>query len=228
MKKVYLDAGHGGKDTGAVSNGLKEKDITLKIAKYTKDYLQKHYDVSIKMSRTGDTYPSLTQRTNEANKWGADLFVSIHINAGGGYGYEDYIYSGYVSYQTKKMQDIMNNEISVLFRKNRGKKRKNLAVVRDTKMPAILTENGFIDNKEDANFLRKSSNLKKIGKSHAIGIAKSLGLTNKSKTKYVVVKNGDTLSGIAKREKTTVDNLVKLNQIKNKNLIYPNQKIRVK
>ncbi len=83
MVKVYIDPGHGGTDPGAVANGLKEKDLTLKIAKYTRDYLQDNYKgVSIKMSRTGDTYPSLTQRTNEANKWGADVFVSIHINAG--------------------------------------------------------------------------------------------------------------------------------------------------
>jgi len=176
-KKVYLDPGHGGSDPGAVANGLREKDLTLKIAKYTRNYLRNNYkNVSVKMSRTGDTYPSLSARASDANRWGADVFVSIHINAGGGVGYEDYIYNGNVSNNTKKLQNSIHKEVAPLFTKDRGQKRANFAVVRQTKMPAVLTENGFIDNKTDANFLSKKSNLKKIGEAHAKGIAVYLGL----------------------------------------------------
>src|SRR5690606_41103646 len=78
MAKVFIDAGHGGSDSGAVANGLKEKDLTLAIAKECEKAL-KAAGVQVKMSRTGDTYPSLSARCQAANSWGADLFVSIHI-----------------------------------------------------------------------------------------------------------------------------------------------------
>lgn len=74
-------------------NGLKERNLTLQISTRIKEILSKEYqDVSIKMSRTGDTFPSLSDRTNQANAWGADFFLSIHINSGGGTGFESYIY----------------------------------------------------------------------------------------------------------------------------------------
>lgn len=177
MAKVYLDPGHGGSDPGAVANGLKEKDLVLSIAKYARNYLQNNYKgVTVRMSRSTDKYLTLTQRANDANRWGADVFVSIHINAGGGVGYEDYIYNGKVSSNTHKLQDAIHKKVAPLFTRDRGRKRANFAVVRQTKMPAVLTENGFIDNKTDANFLSKKSNLKKIGEAHAKGIAVYLGL----------------------------------------------------
>lgn len=183
MAKLYLDAGHGGSDSGASGHGMKEKDLVLKIAKYTRDYLQSNYKgVSIRMSRTGDTYPTLTERTNDANSWGADAFVSIHNNAfnGSANGYEDFIFNGNVSSKTKSLQNAMHNEIAPLFNTNRGKKTANLAVLRQTSMPAVLTENGFIDNKADADYLKKDSNLKKLGEAHAKGIAVFFGLAKGS------------------------------------------------
>lgn len=92
MFKLFLDPGHGGSDPGAVGNGIQEKDITLKIATKIRDFLLNEYsDVSILMSRTGDTYPTLSDRTNAANSWGANYFLSIHINAGGGTGFESFV-----------------------------------------------------------------------------------------------------------------------------------------
>ena len=98
-KKLYLDAGHEGVlkgyDPGAVGNGLKEASTTLSIAKYCRDYLKSNYKgISIKMARTGNKRKSLTARTNEANKWNADAYVSIHVNAGGGTGFESFVYPG--------------------------------------------------------------------------------------------------------------------------------------
>ena len=94
MVKVFIDPGHGDTDPGSVGNGLREKDLTLSIATRIKDILLIEYNnVYVKMSRTQDTYPSLNDRTNAANAWGADFYLSIHINAGGGTGYEDYIYT---------------------------------------------------------------------------------------------------------------------------------------
>src|SRR5690625_2559502 len=93
MTKIFIDPGHGGSDPGAVGNGLREKDLTLKISKKIANIL-KDYHCSVKLSRTGDQTLSLKQRTDMANKWGADFLLSVHINAGGGTGYEDFIYNG--------------------------------------------------------------------------------------------------------------------------------------
>ena len=88
MVKIFIDPGHGGSDPGTTGNGLKEKELTLEIAIHIKNLLLSEYNnVTVKMSRTDDSYLTLTERTNEANAWGADYFLSIHINAGGGEGY---------------------------------------------------------------------------------------------------------------------------------------------
>src|SRR5690625_5529818 len=139
-----------------------------------------------------------------ANSWGADLFVSIHINAGGGVGYEDYIHNALSSdSRAGKVQRSMNNEvIKATGWRNRGRKKANFAVLRQTKMPAILTENGFIDTKSDANKLKTNSFLNKVASGHVKGIAKHFGLKkkkdsskkkNKSSSKTYTIKKGDTL-----------------------------------
>ncbi|MEV5114665.1 N-acetylmuramoyl-L-alanine amidase [Peribacillus frigoritolerans] len=97
MMKFYLDPGHGGSDPGAQGYGLREKDITLDIALKIHTILINGYEnVEVRMSRTSDSSKSLSQRTNEANSWGADYYLSIHCNAynGSAHGYEDYINSG--------------------------------------------------------------------------------------------------------------------------------------
>jgi len=175
MAKVFIDPGHGGSDPGAVANGLKEKNLTLAIAKECAKVLRAAGE-QVKMSRTGDTYPSLSARCQAANSWGADLFVSVHINAGGGTGFESYIYNGGVSAKTKRLQDAVHETIAAgCGLKDRGQKRANYQVLRDTVMPAVLTENGFIDNKNDAAKMKDSSWLKKVGRLHAEGILKFLG-----------------------------------------------------
>ena len=94
MVKIFIDPGHGGSDPGAVGFGLQEKNLTLDIANRVRDILMSEYEnVCIKMSRTSDVFVSLSSRTNAANKWGADFYLSIHINSGGGTGFETYRYS---------------------------------------------------------------------------------------------------------------------------------------
>lgn len=180
-KKVFLDPGHGGSDPGAVANGLQEKNLTLAIAKECEKVLKSEYDdVDIKLSRTGDTYPSLSARAKMANDWGANLFISVHINADGGTGFESFVYNGVVAAATITYQNAIHATIiSGSGFKDRGKKRANFQVLRDTKMPAVLTENGFIDRREDAEKLKDPAFIKKLGRLHAEGIAKALGLKKK-------------------------------------------------
>lgn len=115
MVKVYIDPGHGGIDPGPVGNSLYEKLLTLKKALKIKEYLEEYDDVQIKMSRTGDQTRSLTYRTDDANAWGADVYVLPHINAGGGVGYEDYVYLG-VGQTTLAIQDAIHKRSDKSYR----------------------------------------------------------------------------------------------------------------
>lgn len=184
--KIYLDPGHGGSDTGAVGNGLLEKNLTLQIALKIRDILNDEYTGhSIKMSRTTDKYPTLTERTNAANAWNADFYLSIHINAGGGTGYEDYIYPG-AGEPSAAYRNIIHSEVvkATAF-KDRGKKTNDLHVLRESKMPALLTENGFIDTAEDAKKLKDPTFIEKIARGHVNGLVKAFKLTQKSKSSSI-------------------------------------------
>lgn len=81
IRTIVIDPGHGGKDPGAVYNGLKEKDIVLEISKYLYEYLKADSDLNIHLTRDRDIFIPLEERTAIANKLKADIFVSIHANA---------------------------------------------------------------------------------------------------------------------------------------------------
>ncbi|UTR14097.1 N-acetylmuramoyl-L-alanine amidase [Salipaludibacillus sp. LMS25] len=181
MTKIFIDPGHGGSDPGAVANGLQEKDVVLDISKRIDSKLNEYSGVKTRLSRTNDTFISLSNRAKMANDWGADYFLSVHINAGGGEGYEDFIFNGNVSSATESNQSLMNKEVvEATGFNNRGKKQANFAVLRLTNMPAILTENGFIDNSNDANKLKNNSFLDKVAEGHVNAIAKMFGLKSES------------------------------------------------
>ncbi|MFC0471897.1 N-acetylmuramoyl-L-alanine amidase [Halalkalibacter kiskunsagensis] len=183
MTRIFIDSGHGGHDSGAIGHGLMEKNVVLDIAKRIETKLKGYEGVVVKLSRTNDTFLSLTQRANLANAWKADYFVSIHINAFNrtANGYEDFIYNGNVSKATVSNQNIMNAEIiKATGFNNRGRKSANFGVLRQTNMPAILTENGFIDNASDATKLKSSSFLDKVAEGHVQGLVKIFGLKKKA------------------------------------------------
>ncbi|MDN3017894.1 N-acetylmuramoyl-L-alanine amidase [Paenibacillus sp. BSR1-1] len=183
--KLYLDPGHGGTDPGAQGNGLNEKDITLDIALKIRTILLNNYEnIEVMMSRTGDITKSLSQRTNEANAWKADYYLSIHINADSGTatGYEDYIHSNLSDTSTTaKYRDIIHAEVIKLNQlRDRGKKKANFHVLRESKMPAMLSENGFIDNSQDAALMKQTSWRQNVAQGHANGIALAFNLQPKS------------------------------------------------
>ncbi|MEH7156080.1 N-acetylmuramoyl-L-alanine amidase [Neobacillus drentensis] len=182
--KLYLDPGHGGDDPGAQGHGLDEKDITLAIALKIRSILQNDYEnIDVKMSRNSDKTRSLAQRSSEANAWGADFFLAIHINSGpsSAQGYEDYIYNGLSnSSKAAQYQDIIHAEVKKVNQlQDRGQKKANFHVLRETNMPAILTENGFISNDHDASLMKQSSWIQKVAQGHVNGLAKAFGLKRK-------------------------------------------------
>ncbi|KAK2944960.1 putative N-acetylmuramoyl-L-alanine amidase CwlM [Blattamonas nauphoetae] len=177
--KIFIDPGHGGSDPGACANGMREADLVLTISKKIRTMLNEYQNVEIKFSREGDTSVGLSQRAQMANAWGANCFCSVHINAGGGTGFESYIYTaryaGDVTYQNNMHPAIM----AAIGGPDRGRKAANFAVVRETTMSAILTENLFIDHGNDAARLRTDSFLTACARGHTNGFVKHYGLKKK-------------------------------------------------
>ena len=161
--KIFIDAGHNDSkfDTGAIGNGLREQDITFAISTLLAERL-KDVGVDVKLSREKkdsiigyDFNSSLAQRTEMANVWGADLFISIHCNSFVNArisGTEAYTYSDTTDVY-KLSRNICNAISQNLKLVNRGAKISNFAVLKKTAMPAILIETAFISNAEDANKL---------------------------------------------------------------------------
>lgn len=180
MFKLFLDPGHGGSDPGAVANGLKEKDLTLTIAKRVREILAHEYeDLAIKMSRSNDTTVTLRQRTDEANAWGADYYLSIHINSGGGEGFETFIYLNTDS-QTQEAQRVIHDAIiQELQVKDRGVKRENFHVLRESRMKALLTETLFVDNVRDSDLLKNPDFLERAARGHVNGLERAFKLKRK-------------------------------------------------
>lgn len=175
-KLIVLDPGHGGSDPGAVGNGLQEKNITLELARRVQKKLAASADAML--TRNSDVFLSLADRVDRANKLHADLFVSLHVNAGGGAGFESFIHPT-ASAESVEMQNRIHNEVAGYYSRfgfrDRGKKRANFAVLRLTSMPAVLLENLFIDNKTDADKLKDPAFLDGLAESVSNGILKALG-----------------------------------------------------
>lgn len=179
MAKVFLDAGHGGKDPGALGNGLKEKDINLSVTLKVGNILKNH-GVNVGYSRTTDVFLELADRASKANNFGADVFVSIHCNAfddPSAKGVETYSYPGSTSGArlSKAIQDSIIS--SGVYTVNRGTKTANFAVLRLTRMPAALVELAFITNSQDANILKTRQD--DLAVAVAKGVLNNLGIPYK-------------------------------------------------
>lgn len=174
---VVLDAGHGAHDSGAVGNGLMEKERALTLTKMVDEELRAN-GVNTYLVRSTDVFVTLSGRAAVANQKGAKVFVSFHLNSGGGTGYESFVYLT-VDAKTQRLQDLLHAEamkvLAPLGFKDRGKKKADLAVVRETNMPAVLTENGFIDNATDMSHIRQDAVLRKLAKAYAKAICTYLG-----------------------------------------------------
>lgn len=189
-KKVFIGVGHGGTDSGAVGNGLKEEDLNLEIAKECAIDLQRH-GVTVLLSRTKDENDALTEEIKECNAFKPDLAIDIHNNAGGGDGAEAfYHYGGGVG---KTLAENVLVEIVKIGQNSRGAKtRKNASgkdhygFIRQTTAPAVIVECAFIDNKTDIAIIDTSAEQKAMGVAIAKGILKTLGIA------YVEEKKTET------------------------------------
>ena len=167
---VFLDPGHGGRDPGAVYNGLREKDLNMSIYRKLRSELEK-LGYTVLTSRDSDVYVDyVTERSEMVNKTDADVFISIHFNATGvpganRSGVETYIYEpdddikpriNKVAHdnpvrlsESKRLADnIHNSVVSVAGANDRGVRGSNYAVLRETVKPAVLIELGYMDSPE--------------------------------------------------------------------------------
>ena len=173
---IMLDAGHGGRDPGAVYNGRQEKDDTLALTLAIGEILQNR-GVDVEYTRTTDVYESPYQKAMEANNAGVDFFVSIHRNSyptdNAVSGVESLVYD--MSGIKLEMAENIDSELEAVGFVNLGvKARPGLVVLRRTKMPAVLVEAGFINSDTD-NYLF-DNNFDDIALAIANGILDTLGI----------------------------------------------------
>lgn len=179
IPKLYINPGHSEKDPGAVGYET-ERRLNVAVSKHMNEYLLAHYECETKVN-SGD---SLYALCDEANAWGANLFVSPHNNAGGGDGFECYVYSE----KTVPLGKIFAKHVKAAGQNLRSssvapgvKIRTNLAVLYRTTMPAILLEGAFVDNKNDIADWNDNAELKKMGIAYAKAVAEYLQLEEKPK-----------------------------------------------
>lgn len=184
MKKVFIGAGHGGPDSGAVGrDGSLEKDLNLSIAKACGAVLERH-GVKVRLSRTKDEADPVSQEVAECNTFAPDLAVGIHNNAGGGDGAE--AFHTYAGGTGKTLALSILAEIVLLGQRSRGAKTRltssgadYYAFIRDTKAPAVIVECAFVDS-SDVEIVDTEAERVKMGEAIARGILKTLGIAYKA------------------------------------------------
>ncbi len=177
MPHVMLDAGHGGFDLGAKCQSCEEKDLCLQTTLMVRDELRRMgYRVSL--TRNSDQFIPLKQRAAIANESKCQLFVSIHYNSAKNVraeGIEIYYYpEKYKPWRKDKSKNVsqlvLKHLIEATSAKSRGVKEGNFCVIRETNMPSILIECGFITHNAERNRIQNHEYMQTLSNSIALGI----------------------------------------------------------
>ncbi|MGC1878971.1 MAG: N-acetylmuramoyl-L-alanine amidase [Rhabdochlamydiaceae bacterium] len=173
---IIIDAGHGGTDEGAKVTTFMEKKIALTTAFLTKKHLEE-LGYRVIMTRSRDVYLPVQRRVSIANKTKGSLFVSLHFNSAPSteaQGIEIFYYDSREQWRSKASKRLAN---CILYRiidqtqaASRGIKQGNFHVIRETEMPAVLVEGGFITNRDERGKLREKGYLDRL----AVGIAQGI------------------------------------------------------
>ena len=175
---VVIDPGHGGLDVGAIGiDGIQENDVVLEVSLMVAELLRKK-GVEVKLTRTSDINVELSERVSIANNTDADIFVSIHANASTGKkreinGLETFYYSGW---RGRLLAQLIQTEILRVSpgSPDRGYKRGRYYVIKNTDMPAVLVEIGFLTGKVDARRLEKEIHRERLAYAITKGILEYL------------------------------------------------------
>lgn len=170
---------NGGSDPGAVANGLKESNLALDIG-VRLNKLLKAAGVFTLISRTADVDDDLTDKIGRCNVFAPDLALDIHINAGGGEGWEAFVYSG--GGTSKLLAQNIEQEVKK-FTISRGLKTKlnssgadYFGFIRQVKAPSVILEAAFIDNVKDVERIKTGEGRQKFAEAYSAGILKTLGI----------------------------------------------------
>jgi N-acetylmuramoyl-L-alanine amidase len=203
---VVLDPGHGGKDTGAIGQRkVYEKKAVLSISNRVKAHLEAK-KIKVRMTRTGDTYPSLDQRNAYAAREGADIFVSIHADSAGdasAHGVETFCMTaagcestnhygqgGNLSAQKGNSYDaanavlgfsIQSNLVKTSRRSDRGLRRGRFSVLKKAAYPAVLVECGFLSNPEEEALMIDANYREAVARGISNGILGYITLVNRAR-----------------------------------------------
>jgi N-acetylmuramoyl-L-alanine amidase len=171
--KVVVDAGHGGKDHGAIRDGVKEKDLNLAVATYLADALRAK-GMQVVMTRTGDSFVPLPEISGFANRNNPDLFVSVHHNASTNTaiaGLETYYYHARSIPLAKKVHGQVASQLDA---PDRGVRQAKFYVINHTTAPAILVEVGYVSNPSELQRLQQTERQKKVAEAIAVGVVQYL------------------------------------------------------
>ncbi|MCF6138784.1 N-acetylmuramoyl-L-alanine amidase [Pseudalkalibacillus berkeleyi] len=173
-KVITVDPGHGDTDPGATANGLVEKEVVLSVGKKLRTYLERA-GVKVVMTRSDDSYPSLSDRVGIAEKSNSDSFISIHANkfhSDAAHGTETfYNYYSPQGAEAKKLATYIQNRLyKAIDTSNRGVKHGNFQVIRDNYVPGVLVELGFLSNPNDARKLASNAYREKAAEAIYLGI----------------------------------------------------------
>lgn len=177
---IVIDPGHGGEDRGTASltnPKYHEKYLNLSTARFLRDYL-KQLGYKTILTRNDDTFISLSDRATLANQAGSNLFVSVHYNSAPSReasGIEVFYYNAEKEKERARASKelasvVLKNVIDNTQAKSRGVKHGNLAVIRETQMPAILIEGGFMTNQEEMDRIKDPVYVKSLAWGIANGI----------------------------------------------------------
>ncbi len=183
--------------------------MVLDIAKRINGHFGQYENVTVSLTRWDDKYLSLSQRAAFANARKCDLFLSIHTNAASqtAAGFENFTYD-HASTASRAYQNILHKSVmSYLAKHNirdRGQKRANFAVLRETSMPAVLLENLFITNQKENQLLREPHFLDGLAEAIVQGVAEIFGLRkHQPKPMYRITVDGQTIYDTAYESKIT-------------------------
>ena len=156
--KIFIDPGHGGPEPGAVGpSGLREADVNLRVSLTLRNCLKEYGGAQVMMSRTGNVDLGLGERVALANNWGADRFISVHHNASVNRDYnatETYAYYYADSVAVDMQKKVHNRLLEGLGLRDGQARTAGFYVLRNTYMPAILTEASYISNPYEEARLR--------------------------------------------------------------------------
>ncbi|NWQ39418.1 N-acetylmuramoyl-L-alanine amidase [Bacillus sp. EB106-08-02-XG196] len=184
--KFMLDAGHGYNTAGKRTiDGMREYEFTRKVAAFARDLLTSYQNVTVYFAHSDERDVPLQERTNTANRLNVDAYVSIHANAYGSTwndanGIETYVYTTNHQETYQLAQKVQNNMVSLTGLRSRGVKTASFHVLRETNMPAILVECGFMTNRNEAGLMRTEDFQRKCALAIVNALAAQYNLTKKA------------------------------------------------